>query len=177
MQIAWKLGVVALVALALVILPGGGALLDVVLTLLTITFFAAIAFLAYRLYRQYRFELETLPGRQRLSLYGSLGARAPDVHRHQPAVRRGRPRRARLVRAARPLLVRPLLGLDAVPQLRLSDGRCRRGRPLSSKASAISSYERRRASCSWVIVRTVTSSAPYSRATASSPSLTRPASR
>ena len=40
---------------------------------LTIAFFAAIAFLAYRLFRQYRFELESLPDRQRLALYGSLG--------------------------------------------------------------------------------------------------------
>jgi hypothetical protein len=45
-QLAWKLGVIALVALVVVILPGGGDALQVVLTLLTISFFAAIAFLA-----------------------------------------------------------------------------------------------------------------------------------
>ena len=73
MQFAWKLGAVALVALALVILPGSGSLLDVVLTVLSIAFFAAIAFLAYRLFRQYRFELETLPDSQRLALFGALG--------------------------------------------------------------------------------------------------------
>ncbi len=73
MQFAWKLGVVALVALALVALPGSGGLLDVVLTLLTIAFFAAIAFGAYRLFRQYRFELETLPDSQRLVLYAAVG--------------------------------------------------------------------------------------------------------
>jgi hypothetical protein len=72
-QFAWKLGVVALVALVLVALPGSGAFLDVVLTLLTITFFAAIAVLAYRLFRQYRFELETLPESQRLVLYAAVG--------------------------------------------------------------------------------------------------------
>jgi uncharacterized protein involved in cysteine biosynthesis len=72
-QFAWKLGVVALVALALVILPGSGSLLDVLLTILSITFFAAIAFMAYRLFRQYRFELETLPDSQRLALFGALG--------------------------------------------------------------------------------------------------------
>ena len=72
-QLAWKLGVIALVALVLVVLPGGGDALEVVLTLLTIAFFAAIAFLAYRLFRQYRFELQTLPDRQRLVLYASLG--------------------------------------------------------------------------------------------------------
>jgi len=72
-QFAWKLGVVALIALALVALPGGGAALDIVLTALTIAFFAAIAFLGYRLYRQYRFELDTLQDNQRLVLYGSIG--------------------------------------------------------------------------------------------------------
>jgi hypothetical protein len=69
----WKFGVVALIALLFVVLPGGGATLDVALTLLTIAFFAAIAFLGYRLYRQFGFELSTLDTRQRLVLYGSLG--------------------------------------------------------------------------------------------------------
>lgn len=72
MQFAWKLGVVALIALALTVLPGGGNALDVVLTLLTITFFAAIAFLVYRLYRQYRLDLDSLATSLRLALYGSL---------------------------------------------------------------------------------------------------------
>jgi hypothetical protein len=72
-QFAWKFGVVMLIALALTVLPGGGAALDVVLTLLTIAFFAAIAFLVYRLYRQYHFELDTLDSTLRLALYGSLG--------------------------------------------------------------------------------------------------------
>ena len=43
------------------------------LTILSIAFFAAIAYMAYRLFRQYRFELETLPDSQRLALYGALG--------------------------------------------------------------------------------------------------------
>lgn len=73
MQFAWKLGVVALIALALTVLPGGGRALDVVLTLLTIAFFAAIAFLVFRLHRQYHFELNTLDSSLRLALYGSLG--------------------------------------------------------------------------------------------------------
>ena len=71
-QFAWKFGVVMLIALALTVLPGGGAALDVVLTLLTIAFFAAIAFLVFRLHRQYRIELETLDSSLRLALYGSL---------------------------------------------------------------------------------------------------------
>lgn len=72
-QFAWKFGVIALIALALVALPGGGGALDVVLTLLTIGFFAVIAALVYRLYRQSRIDLETLSDRLRLALYGSVG--------------------------------------------------------------------------------------------------------
>jgi hypothetical protein len=71
-QFAWKLGVVALVALALTALPGGGDALDVVLSLLSIVFLAAIAALAYRLYRQYHFELDSLEPNVRLALYGSI---------------------------------------------------------------------------------------------------------
>jgi hypothetical protein len=72
-QLAWKLGVVALVALVFAALPGGGDALNAILTVLTVAFFAAIAFLAYRMFRQYRFELEGLPERQRLVLYASVG--------------------------------------------------------------------------------------------------------
>jgi drug/metabolite transporter (DMT)-like permease len=71
-DLAWKFGVIALVALALVVLPGGGNALDVVLTALTIVFFAAIALLVARLYRQYRLDLESLDANIRLALYGSL---------------------------------------------------------------------------------------------------------
>ena len=72
MQFAWKFGVIALVALLLVVLPGGGSALDVLLTALTIVFFAAIALLVARLYRQYRLDIETLEPNVRLALYGSL---------------------------------------------------------------------------------------------------------
>ena len=73
MQFAWKLGVVALVALALVVLPGGGSALDVALSLLSIVFLAAIAFLGYRLYRQYHLDIDALEPNTRLTLYGSIG--------------------------------------------------------------------------------------------------------
>jgi hypothetical protein len=71
-QTAWKFGLVALIALVLVVLPGGGNLLDVLLTLLTIAFFAAIALLVARMYRQYRLDIESLDSSVRLALYGSL---------------------------------------------------------------------------------------------------------
>jgi hypothetical protein len=71
-ELAWKFAVVALVALALSVLPGGGNALDVVLTALTIVFFAAIALLVARLFRQYRLDLDTLDSNVRFALYGSL---------------------------------------------------------------------------------------------------------
>jgi drug/metabolite transporter (DMT)-like permease len=71
-QFAWKFGVIALIALVLVVLPGGGSALDVVLTALTAAFFAAIALLVARMYRQYRLDLDSLDSSIRLALYGSL---------------------------------------------------------------------------------------------------------
>jgi len=72
MELAWKFGVIALIALVFTALPGGGNVLDVVLTALTIAFFAAIALLVARTYRQYRLDIETLDPNIRLALYGSL---------------------------------------------------------------------------------------------------------
>jgi drug/metabolite transporter (DMT)-like permease len=69
---ALKFGIIALVALVLVVLPGGDKTLDVVLTALTIIFFASIALLVARLYRQYRLDIESLEPNVRLALYGSL---------------------------------------------------------------------------------------------------------
>lgn len=73
MQSAWKFGVVALIALVLAAAPGGGPALRVVLQLLSIAFFAAIAFFAYRMYRENSFTVASLDSRQRLVLYGSIG--------------------------------------------------------------------------------------------------------
>ncbi len=72
MEVAWKFGVIALVALVLVVLPGGGSALDVLLTAITMAFFAAIALLVARLYRQYRLDIETVDQSIRLALYGAL---------------------------------------------------------------------------------------------------------
>jgi hypothetical protein len=70
---AGQIAVIALVALGLTVLPGGGGALRVALTLLSVFFFAAVAFMGYRLFHQFRFELEGLEERQRLVLYGSVG--------------------------------------------------------------------------------------------------------
>ena len=72
MQLAWKLGVVMAIALVLVVLPGGGNALSVVLAFLSIAFLTALAFLGYRFYHQYRLDIDTLEPNVRLALYGSL---------------------------------------------------------------------------------------------------------
>ena len=69
---AVNFAVLLLVALGFSVLPGGNATLNVLLTLLGIVFFAAIALLGYRLYREHRFTLDSLSERERLVLYGSV---------------------------------------------------------------------------------------------------------
>ena len=73
MELAWKFGVIMLVALVLVVLPGGGNALDVVLTALSIAFLAAIAYVVYRAYHQYRMDIDSLDPNLRLALFGSIG--------------------------------------------------------------------------------------------------------
>jgi hypothetical protein len=107
-QTAWKFGLVALVALVLVVLPGGGNLLDVLLTALTIAFFAAIAILVARMYRQYRLDIETLDSNIRLALYGSLAIAVLTFTATD-----------RLFNSGGAGVVRPLLGLGALPPLRV----------------------------------------------------------
>jgi hypothetical protein len=66
-------GIVALIALAVAVLPGGGPALRVVMSALSIAFLAAIALLGFRLYRDQKFTLDSLSDRQRFVLYGSIG--------------------------------------------------------------------------------------------------------
>jgi hypothetical protein len=68
-----KFGLIALVALGLTVLPGGGGALDVTLTLLSIVFFSVIAVLGYRLYLRFRDQIEGLPDNQQWVLFGSIG--------------------------------------------------------------------------------------------------------
>ncbi len=72
-ETAGKFGIVALIALVLFLLPGGGEALDVLLTMLSIAFFTVIALLAARLYREHRSTIESLAERERQVLYGSIG--------------------------------------------------------------------------------------------------------
>jgi drug/metabolite transporter (DMT)-like permease len=69
---AINFGVLALLALGFSVLPGGGDSLQVLLTLLGIVFFSAIALVGYRMYREHRFTLDSLAERERLVLYASV---------------------------------------------------------------------------------------------------------
>jgi hypothetical protein len=73
MRPAINIAIVLLIALGFAVLPGGQSTLDVLLTLLTIAFFAAIALLGLRLFREHRFTLDSLEPIQRAVLYGSIG--------------------------------------------------------------------------------------------------------
>ena len=73
MKLALEFALIALIALALTVSPGGPETLNVFLTLLTIAFFLAIGLFGFRLYREHRFTLDSLTDRQRLVLYGSIG--------------------------------------------------------------------------------------------------------
>jgi O-antigen/teichoic acid export membrane protein len=73
MKAARNFLIIALIALGFWALPGGNSTLNVILALLSIAFFAAIAFLGYRLYREHRFTIDSLQPIQRAVLYGSIG--------------------------------------------------------------------------------------------------------
>ena len=65
-------GIVALVALAIALAPGGGTGLAVALWILTVAFFVSIALLGYRLFREHRFTIESLSVLERSVAYGSI---------------------------------------------------------------------------------------------------------
>ena len=72
-RIALEFLAVALIALVFTAAPGGDSTLRVMLAILSIAFFVAIALLGYRLYRENTFTLESLSDTQRGVLYGSVG--------------------------------------------------------------------------------------------------------
>lgn len=64
---------VLLIALLFTAAPGGDSTLQVILAILSIGFFVAIALLGYRLYRENTFTLEALTDLQRGVLYSCVG--------------------------------------------------------------------------------------------------------
>ena len=68
--------VIALLALALTVLPGGGNVATALLTALTLVFLVAIGLLAARAWRESSLTRDVMTDRQRAIVYGSLGALA-----------------------------------------------------------------------------------------------------
>lgn len=66
-------GILALIALALVVLPGGGPTVSVVLTILGAAFLIALGFFLLQLYREHRWTLESMSTVYRVVLYASVG--------------------------------------------------------------------------------------------------------
>lgn len=73
MRIALEFLAVAAIALLFTVSPGGDSTLNVILAILSIGFFVAIALLGYRLYRENTFTLESLTDVHRGVLYGAVG--------------------------------------------------------------------------------------------------------
>lgn len=69
-----NIAIIALLALGLAFLPGGGSAASAVLTALSLAFLAAIGLLAARIWRQTGMTRDVMSDRQRMVFYGSLGA-------------------------------------------------------------------------------------------------------
>jgi hypothetical protein len=69
---ARNIGIIAAVALAVAVLPGGGDTARLVLGALSLCFLAAFGFLGYRLYMENRFTLWSMSTRHRALLYGGV---------------------------------------------------------------------------------------------------------
>jgi hypothetical protein len=66
--------ILALVALAITVLPAGDATLRGLITALTLAFLVGIALFGYKLYRENRLSVDAMSVGQRAALYGSVAA-------------------------------------------------------------------------------------------------------
>lgn len=69
-----NIAIIALIALAIVALPGGGSAADLVGAVISLTFVAAIAWFAARLYLSNKLTLWSLTTKHRALLYGAIAA-------------------------------------------------------------------------------------------------------
>ena len=74
LKTARNIGIIALVALGVALIPGGGDTANFVLGALSLCFLAAIGFLGYRLYMEHKFTLWSMSTRHRAMLYGGIAA-------------------------------------------------------------------------------------------------------
>ena len=65
--------IIAILAVAVAFVPGGGKTSSVIVQILSFGFLAAISVWGFRLYREHRVDLYGLGDRNRAILYGSLG--------------------------------------------------------------------------------------------------------
>jgi O-antigen ligase len=68
-----NIAIIALVALLVAFLPGGGQAAQAAITVLMMAFLATLGFAARQVYRENRLTFDTLPDDQRAVLLGSLG--------------------------------------------------------------------------------------------------------
>jgi len=73
LQTIRNVAIIALLALGVTVLPGGGAAAQTMLNALGIAFLAAIAWFGYTIYRQQELTLATMPDGRRAVLFGSVG--------------------------------------------------------------------------------------------------------
>jgi hypothetical protein len=73
MAAARNIAIIALLALGVAFLPGGGDLADAVLTAITMAFLAVISFAVYQAYRANRLTMLALPDSRRLVLFSAVG--------------------------------------------------------------------------------------------------------
>jgi hypothetical protein len=71
---ARNVAIIATIALAVVVLPGGGNATDLLLAVLSLAFLGAMAWFAARLYHENQFTLAALSTRSRALLYGAVAA-------------------------------------------------------------------------------------------------------
>lgn len=74
LQTVRNIAIIALLALAVDVVPGGGAAAETILVALSMAFLAAIAWFAFRAYREQQMTLMTLSDGRRAILFGAIGA-------------------------------------------------------------------------------------------------------
>jgi hypothetical protein len=73
MRAARNVAIIALLALCVAFVPGGGQTADTIIAALNIGFLAAIGLLGYRLYMENQLTITALSDRQRVAFYGAFG--------------------------------------------------------------------------------------------------------
>lgn len=74
MRTARNVAIIALLALALTVLPAGGNIAEAVLSMLSILFAVAIGAMLIRFWKDTGLQRDTFTDRQRWLIYGSIGA-------------------------------------------------------------------------------------------------------